>query len=175
MKLLITGAPGCGKTTLVEYAKSLGDNRFYDADYIDGLCEWRSFETGEVIGSVSDFDINQNNDWYEKNGWYWNEDFLHNFLDEHTEVVMCGSSENMGDCYKLFDKIIFLKKTHEELESNLTNPDRENPFGKDPEHRKGIMKWQDFIIKMAQPYDSELLEGNQIEKSYRQILEVLGE
>lgn len=153
MKLLVTGAPGCGKTSLVEYAQSHSDTRFYDADELTGLCEWRNFETGEPAGLVTDQDIQKSNDWYEKYGWYWKEDFLKNFLNNHEDVILCGSSENMGDCYKLFDKIIFLKKTHEELESNLISPDRKNPFGKDSEHRKGIIEWQNFIIKMAKPYD----------------------
>lgn len=53
MKVLVTGAPGTGKTALVEYALKQGDKNYFDLDEIDGLCEWREYATGKVIGSVA--------------------------------------------------------------------------------------------------------------------------
>ena len=38
MKVLVTGTPGSGKTTLAEYAEKSGDRRFVDADELVGLC-----------------------------------------------------------------------------------------------------------------------------------------
>ena len=54
MSTLITGTPGSGKTTLVNYAKSQGDRRFCDADDMPGLCEWREFASGKTIGLVDE-------------------------------------------------------------------------------------------------------------------------
>jgi dephospho-CoA kinase len=75
MNILVAGTPGSGKTTLSNYAKAVNDQRFFDADEVDELCEWRRFDTGEVIGSIKDEMGNLvesgEDDWYKVYGWYW--------------------------------------------------------------------------------------------------------
>ena len=55
MNFLLTGTPGSGKIALVNYADRLGDKRFFDTDSVVGLCEWREFETGNVLGPVENY------------------------------------------------------------------------------------------------------------------------
>lgn len=169
MSILVTGTPGSGKTTLVQYAESVGDQRFFDADEVAKLCEWREFETGKVLGYVTAHKETGLDDWYKKYGWYWREDAMKEFLHKNPDAILCGSSENIADFYKLFDKIVIMKKTEEELLANLASPDRNNPFGKTPEQRKNFMNWQDYLINEAQKYQPQILTGNDIKNAYEQI------
>ncbi len=169
MSILVTGTPGSGKTTLVKYAKISGDIRFFDADEIIGLCEWREFDTGQVLGLVTDHKESGEDAWYKKYGWYWRLDFLTDFLTKNPDSILCGSSENIVDSYKYFDKIIILKKTEEELLTNLQNPERNNPFGKTAEQRKNFLKWQDYLIKEAENYSPIIIEGNNISNTYNSV------
>lgn len=166
MNILVTGTPGSGKTTLVGYAKDKGDNRFFDADEIPGLCEWREFETGKVLGLVSDHKETGQDDWYKKYGWYWIESRLKQFLAENPNAIICGSAENIADCYKFFEKILLIRVTKDQLEHNLASPDRENPFGNTPEQRKGFMEWQDYLIREAERFNPEFIDGNKTEDTY---------
>lgn len=172
MSVLITGTPGSGKTTLVAYASNQGDKRFIDGDEVKGLCEWREFDTGKVVGLVDELTITTNDDWYKQHGWYWKEDRLKEFLANKPDVIFCGSSENIADCYALFDKIIILHKTEAELLMNLQSPDRMNPFGKTTKQRSGFMEWQDYLIKEARQYNVSFIEGNSISQVYDQILKL---
>lgn len=173
MSTLITGTPGSGKTTLVAYAEKQGDKRFFDADEIPGLCEWREFETGKLVGLVDEVAMVSNDDWYKKHGWYWRLDRLSQFLADNPDAIICGSSENIADCYKLFSHIILLRKTEAELLSNLQSPERQNPFGKSTKQRAGFMEWQDYLIKEAGPYHHSFIDSNEISETYELVLEHL--
>ena len=80
MPILVTGTPGSGKSTLTQYARSINDKRFFDADEIDGLCEWRVFETGEIMGLVTEFIETGMDEWYAMFGWYWRPEVLKTFI-----------------------------------------------------------------------------------------------
>lgn len=150
-------------------AAGLGDHIFVDADEIGGLCEWREFKTGKVLGLVTEYKETVEDNWYAKYGWYWKPDVLEAFLKKHPDAVVCGSSENIVDFYKLFDKIYILKKTNDELTANLDSPNRENPFGNTPEQRKGFMGWQDYLIREASKFNPIIVEGNDITNIYERI------
>lgn len=169
MHILVTGTPGCGKTTLVAYAKQKNNNRFYDTDELPGLCEWREFETGKVLGLVSDHKETGQDNWYKKYGWYWRTDRMRQFLSDNPDVVLCGSSENIVDFYELFDKIIIIRVTQDELLSNFSSPDRANPFGKTTKQRAGFMKWQDYLIREANKFSPVFIDGNEIESTYSKV------
>lgn len=169
MKVLITGTPGSGKTSMVIYAHQQKDKRFFDTDEIIGLCEWREFETGKVLGLVTEHEAVSGDSWYKKYGWYWKTDFLVKFLQDHPDAVLCGSAENNAECYKYFDKIFILKKTEKELLSNLQSPDRTNPFGKTPEQRKNFLNWQNYLINEAKKYNPIILKGNDIKETYKKV------
>lgn len=169
MSSLVTGTPGSGKTTLSKYAKSVGDSRFVDADEIPGLCEWRVFETGEVMGLVTEFIETGEDEWYKMFGWYWRPVFLKEYLTQHPTVIICGSAENTVECYSLFDKVVLFKKTEEELLSNLASPDRNNPFGQTPEQRKNFMNWQNYLITEAREFNPRIIEGNDVSEAYKLI------
>jgi len=175
MSVLITGTPGSGKTTLVAYAKSKHDKRFFDADEIPGLCEWREFKTGKLVGLVGEVTVISGDEWYKKHGWYWNMDRLQELLDNNPDAILCGSSENVADCYKLFSHIILLRKSEEDLLRNLQSPDRQNPFGKSTKQRAGFMKWQGYLIKEAQSYPHSFIDGNEISKTYESVLQRLAQ
>lgn len=169
MATLITGTPGSGKTTLVAYAKSVNDNRFYDADEIDGLCEWRDFASGKSIGLVQNMTVELDDDWFKKNGWYWRGEVLKKFVATHPDAFICGSSENIADFYGLFERIIILRKTEAELLQNFQSPERLNPFGKTTKQRSGFMEWQDYLIAEAKDYPTQFIDGNEIAKTYHSI------
>lgn len=173
MKILVTGTPGCGKTTLVAYAKKMNDNRFYDADELPGLCEWREFETGEVLGLVADHKETGQDGWYKKYGWYWRPDRLREFLAENSNIVLCGSSEDIADYYKLFDKLVIIRVNQDELLHNLASPERNNPYGKTTKQRAGFMEWQEYLIREAKPYSPVFIDGNKTEAAYQSIANLL--
>lgn len=166
MKILATGTPGSGKTSLARYAHTQNDKRFFDTDEINGLCEWREFKSGKVLGLVTDHKATGDSG-YKKYGWYWNVDLLNNFLTSSPLAILSGSSENLAECYKYFDKIFLLKKTERELLDNLLSSDRKNPFGKTPEQRKNFMNWQNYLIKEVEKYPYTIIEGNNILNVYR--------
>lgn len=173
MSTLVTGTPGSGKTTLVGYAKAQNDERFVDSDELIGLCEWREFETGKVLGLVTDYSQPTDDDWYKKNGWYWNLDVLGKFISKYPKSVICGSAENVTEAYKYFRKIFILKKTSEELLHNLDSADRKNPFGKTPQQRKNFLNWQSYLIKEAENLQPIVIKGNEIANVYKEILDNL--
>ena len=91
-------------------------------------------------------------------------------MAEHSGVVVCGSSENVTACYKLFDRLAIIRVTRDELLRNLASPERSNPFGKTTKQRAGFMEWQDFLISEAGMFSPVFIDGNAIEATYRKVV-----
>lgn len=169
MSTLVTGTPGSGKTTLVQHAQQVGDTRFFDADEIVGLCEWRDLKTGQVLGLVTEHQETGEDSWYAQYGWYWRGDVLRAFLKDRPQAIVCGSSENITEYYELFGKIVVIKVNESELLHNLSQPTRNNPYGKTESQREGFMEWQEHLIVVAERFDSFVIEGNDTIRTYEAV------
>lgn len=169
MKILVTGAPGTGKTTLVEYAIGHGADNFLDTDKLKGLCEWRSYETGNVLGSVEDTEPQGGESWYKTCGWYWIKSRMNEITTQVDDPIICGSADNVMEFYNYFDKVVLLYKSREDLVSNLLQPGREQPNGKSPEHHERILLWQEKLLSTLKPYSPLIIEDNNIETVFNKV------
>lgn len=151
MHILVTGTPGSGKTTLVKYATQVFDKRFYDADELNGLCHWREIKTGQILGSVGQFSATGDN-WYQKYGWYWHEAILRNFLRQHPGCFVCGSAENIADCYRLFDHIIILRKNPRRARSQPQQSRPSQPIWQNHQTKARLYG----LAKLLNPRDSTI-------------------
>ena len=174
MKVLVTGAPGTGKTHLVDYAIKHGDTRFFDTDKVQGLCEWREYQTGTVVGPVESVTPTGGDSWYRANGWYWKEDVLEHVMGKAEDIVVCGSSDNIFDCLKYFGFIVLLYKDHSDLVRNLMQPGRDQINGTDPDHHDRIFKWQEKLLVGTKKYNPLIFTHNNVEGLYQQIVSILG-
>jgi hypothetical protein len=172
MKLLVTGAPGSGKTALAEYAVRAGYNNFFDTDKVPGLCEWREYSSGKVIGSVEDIEPQGGDSWYKTYGWYWRTQKLAELLQTPNPVI-CGSADNIMEFYGLFDQIILLYKNRADLVSNLMQPNRDQPNGKDPSHHDRILKWQETLADSLKSFRPIIINDNNLETSFQDVIQVL--
>jgi hypothetical protein len=141
-----------------------------DADEEVNLCEWRNLKTGKILGLTSEVTDIKDNNWYKANGWYWRLNYLKKLLEKTPSIILCGSSENVTSSYRYFDKIFILEKTSKELLNNLQSPDRKNPFGKTTQQRKNFINWQKYLIKESKNYNTTLITGNDIGKTYHKII-----
>lgn len=162
MKLLITGTPGSGKTFLVQYAHEHAGRNYFDTDAVKGLCEWRDYKTGDVVGAIEDIEPTGGELWYKTNGWYWKKSRMDELAASVSNPVICGSADNVMDFYGYFDKIALLYKSREDIVSNLTQPGREQPNGKDPAHHDRILKWQDRLLETLKPHAPIIITDNDI-------------
>ena len=169
MNILVTGAPGSGKTFLVNYARKNGQQIFIDTDDVEGLCEWRKYKTGELVGPVETVNPTGGEKWYKTNGWYWNEHKLKELIDKPGDCAVCGSADNIMDFYPLFDKIVLLYKNTDDLISNLMQPGREQPNGRDPAHHARLLKWQEHLLETSQKYHPVIIVDNNIGTIFEKI------
>ena len=168
MNLLVIGAPGTGKTSLVEYAHSCGYKNFFDTDAVPGLCEWRN-------GPVEDVTPTGDESWYATNGWYWKPKKVSELLNSAENPVICGSADNVFGFYGLFDKIVLLYKSREDIVHNLLAPGREQPNGKNPAHHDRILRWQGRLFESLKPFDATITGNNSVEVMFGKILQALSD
>ena len=173
MKTLITGAPGTGKTTLVEYARQHGSMNFFDTDKVSGLCEWREYATGKVIGDVEGVEPVGGEQWYRTNGWYWKQDKMNELLRSIPDPIVCGSADNVMDYYGAFDRIVLLHKSREDIVHNLTRPERDQANGKDPVHYDRILRWQEKLEESLKPFHADLVSDNTIPAMFERVQSIL--
>lgn len=173
MKVLVTGAPGTGKSFLVRYAHERGYDNFFDTDEVKNLCEWRDYETGTIIGPVESVNPTGGESWYQQNGWYWKKPKIDELLASSGNIVICGSADNVMEFYPIFDKIILLYKNREDIVSNLMQPGREQANGKDPEHHERIWKWQEKLLQTTAPFNPMIINENNVGTTLSKIADVI--
>lgn len=173
MKLLVTGTPGSGKTALVEYALKHGCNNFFDSDTVKDLCEWREYASGKVVGSVETITPVGGDSWYTANGWYWKPEKIEQLLSRVKNPVICGSADNIADFFSKFDRIILLYKSREDIVSNLMQPERDQPNGKDPENHHRILQWQETLFEAVKPFDPLIITSNVVSTIFEKVSRVL--
>jgi len=170
-KFCITGAPGVGKSTVIEELNKRGIKAF-DADAVDGLCQWKN----ETLSENVEYHPGIGKDWLDKNNYICDVAKLKEIIDKHDGVVVvAGVVSNQEEFLKLFDKV-FLLRCDEEVFLHRLNTRDANDFGKDKSDQDHILGWyKDFEANMinygAIPIDTNVPLKNVVDKIISEIQE----
>ncbi|HSW80718.1 MAG TPA: AAA family ATPase [Candidatus Saccharimonadales bacterium] len=164
MKVLVTGYPGTGKSSVARELKKRGHNA-YDTEGMRGYMHAQDIDTGEKIPIPTPVPRG----WFDKVGNYnWDIPRIANLLASHEDVFLCSLADNQQILYDVFDFIFLLTLDDVELENRLRSRMTTN-YGKNSGELSDIMTFH-------RRFEQSLLNLGAIEiKANRGIIEVTDE
>lgn len=135
--IYITGAPGVGKSTIQKGLELMGFE-VYDLDNVRFGGPYNK-ATGERV--TIPLAENRENDWFDRHEWRIHraafEELKRESLDKN--IIICGVAESDGEIVNLFDKVLYLHVTDDELKKRLhTRVD--NDYGKNASELAAILE-----------------------------------
>ncbi len=104
MKILITGFPGTGKSTIARTLKKRGYHA-YDPERMHAFMHLENRITGKHIKRPP----NTPRGWYDTEGAFnWNIPAVTKLLESYEEIYICSLADNMQSLYSDFDFIFIL-------------------------------------------------------------------
>lgn len=115
MKILITGFPGTGKSSVAKELKKRGHNA-YDIEAMPDYAHVEDRATGRHLKVPSPLPLN----WFSDAGINrWDINKVTDLLNEHDDVFICGLGGNQDQLYDYFDRIFVLTADDTVLEQRL--------------------------------------------------------
>jgi dephospho-CoA kinase len=103
MRYLITSRSGAGKSTVCRELQRRGLPAF-DGDDVPGLAGWADAVSGRPVT----LDYGQQIIDRDRFHWNWKPAVLHQLLDSHPQLFLCGSADNQLEFHGLFDRVFVL-------------------------------------------------------------------
>lgn len=145
MHILITGAPGSGKSYLTKKWSPKGVN-VIDGDSMFQVVQWIN-KTNNKIDSFPEKIEYADVDWLNNHKSIWNPDRLNKFIKKNEPIIILGLCDNLEDIIKYFDRVYYLKISFDLVKERLLRPDRQktNAFGR---RKEQINKLEDIIKEL---------------------------
>lgn len=142
MKILITGFPGTGKSSIAEELKRRGRNA-YDPQSMHDYMHVGDRDTGRHIKQPESVPAG----WYDNVGAYnWDLVKLEKLVQGNEDIFICSKAHNQSDFYNVFDKIFILTLDFTELLHRL-NMRAGKSIGKSPEELSDIFSHKNHFEK----------------------------
>ena len=134
MKILITGFPGTGKSTISRELKRRGHTAF-DQQNMHSYMHIQNRQTGKNIHPPLVIPVS----WYDEVASYnWDTMKLSRLLQQNEDIFICSKAHNQAEFYKLFNKIFVLTLDSTDLMHRLSLRG-ENSLGKSPSEISDIL------------------------------------
>jgi len=147
MKVLITGYPGTGKSSVAKELQRRG-HVAYDTEAMRGYMHAESIQTGIRIPLPQPVPRG----WFGTTGGYnWDIPRVTELLNTYDDVFICALADNQERLYELFDKIFLLTLDEVEMEQRLRSRNTTS-YGKDPGELADILTYH-------QHFEESLLNG----------------
>jgi len=138
--ILITGVAGSGKSTVASELQKRGF-KTYDFEELEGFCAFYDTKTGEKLGEYSG---NDNLEKAENRDWICDVGKMRELVSKKGEgdSYYCGIVSNIEDLAPLFDKVMLLVATSDNIRKRLSSRDSNN-FGSSKEVQDWVIDWKD--------------------------------
>ena len=134
--IYITGAPGVGKSTILEQMRNRGIVAFDLDDRRFGGPHNKASGQKVTIPAAE----NRSEDWFEHHEWIIDDNAIEHIKKQSIDkmIVICGVADDDKKILSMFDKIIYLSIDDNVLERRLEGRGG-NDYGKNPSELKSIM------------------------------------
>lgn len=156
-KVLVIGVGGTGKSYFVEKMKRSKLNAI-DAD--DGLATFVDADGNEV-----EYDPGGGAGWWKSHYYVLKLEMLHRLLRETETAYLFGdvggrpgNGDGLLDVAHLFDRVYYLSAPRRLIEERLAGRTN-NPFGKNPDEVKGVMKHKARMDEIARKMKFEIVDA----------------
>lgn len=158
----ITGSAGSGKSTVRKELVRRGYTA-YDVDE-DKLKAWYNKHTNELAEHQKPWDESLDDSEWRQNYWlkverHRIEEIASIAKSNPKPVFVTGVNPNDNEIWDLFDKVIHLSVSNETLDHRLEH--RTSKYGKHPDDRENILKWNKTIDKINEGYGAVIVNAEQ--------------
>ncbi len=142
--IMVVGVSGIGKSAISRRLSALGQEA-YDIESLPGLFAWFRRDTGERF---HDIEIG-NRESIKQARWLCDAAGLSALLARQSRptAFYCGNASNNDELVQLFDTLLLLRVSPEELRRRLAERAHTGEYGNSAEMRDQILSWQDWYDK----------------------------